>query len=196
MRKLLYLFILAGAGSCVHYNNVKLAKTTSEKYLLQTYYSPCCGSCGERVVTDADGKQYGLQVNCVVDDIYSRWCSPREMGTLKTVMTFRKRRITSVSYYRAVYDTIELKKLHPEIDRGTYFDSADALKPVQSLSAIDSVLIKQHQSMTNKNICDNRHLQLIRGFVLSYVDTVFIYEKKRVKYKSKAKTTLYYESLK
>src|SRR5262245_15678855 len=92
--------------SCVDYATVKSVRTDTERIALQDYYSPCCGSCGQRIVIDNKNGQYAaLLVNCKLDDWGSVECSPWRIGTQKQIMTYKGNKITSVSYYRPVYDT-------------------------------------------------------------------------------------------
>ena len=187
MIKLLPLILLAtiAFSSCMDYATVKAINRSDEKIALQDFYSPCCGSCGQRIVAEINGKQYALQVNCRIEDKDSRLCTPFSLGTQKHVLFFKGKTIIRQEYYKPVYDTIELKKMYPKTDRGEYYDDSLGLKPVIPLDHIDALLIDRYYELTTKQPCSDRYLRLIRGFVQVKTDLPQIVDTKKVKFKTK-----------
>jgi hypothetical protein len=174
--------------SCVDYATVKAINTGNEKIALQDYYSPCCGSCGERIVIDHKNGQYSaLQVNCSLENIYSAYCTPYRIGTQKQIMNYKKNKITSIVYYRPVYDTIELLKLYPTLKRQCYFDTALILKPILPLTQVDSFLITKYLQMTTKKSCRANYLNLIRGFVHVADDDMKYNKPQKIKFRARSK---------
>src|SRR6187399_922371 len=84
------LIVTTSLSSCMDYATVKAINKPTERVALQDFYSPCCGSCGQRIVVEANGKQYALQVNCKVEGEHSRLCTPLSIGTQKHVLTYKK----------------------------------------------------------------------------------------------------------
>ena len=171
-------------NSCMDYATVKAINKPTERVALQDFYSPCCGSCGQRIVVEANGKQYALQVNCKVEDQYSRRCTPLSIGTQKHVLTYKRKKVIHEDYYKPVYDTIELKRMYPKIDIGEYYDAEIIQKPVIPLNAIDSLLIDKYYSLTSKKDCTDKHLGLIKGYIRVH-ETFYPIDKKIVKFKVK-----------
>jgi hypothetical protein len=182
----LFFFALILLSSCMDYATVKAINNPTEKVAMQDFYSPCCGSCGQRIVIDdLHNKQYALLVNCNIEDQYSYQCTPYGMGTQKQVITYKKNKIISHAFYKAVYDTIELKKMYPGTQREQYYDSSLSGKPVIPMTKIDSSLIEKYSSLTNKRNCNADYLKFIKGYILvaetSGRDRT---EKKKVKFKA------------
>lgn len=186
MVKLISSILLAifAFSSCMDYATVKAVSRPEEKIALQDFYSPCCGSCGQRIVAEINGKQYALQVNCQVEDKYSTRCTPLSLGTQKQVLTFKGKNVIHEDYYKPVYDTIELKKMYTKISSLEYHDSSFANKPVIPLDAIDSLLIDKYYALTAKQPCTDRHLRLIKGFIKVHEDYGPI-DSKKVEFKTK-----------
>ena len=178
------LMVTTSLSACMDYATVKAINKPNEKVALQDFYSPCCGSCGQRIVVEVNGKQYALQVNCKVEDKYSRLCTPLSLGTQKHVITYKRRKVIHEDYYKPVYDTIELKKMYPKIEIGEYYDAEIIQRPVIPLNAIDSLLIDKYYSLTAKSDCTDKHLRLIKGFILAN-ETYYPIDKKTVKFKVK-----------
>ena len=156
---------------CATCGTFSITKTLQEdltkKITLQNYYSPCCGSCGQRIIIDSlIDKKYTLQVNCQNEDESSRLCTPFQLGTQKQVMTYQKHKTISISYYKPVYDTVELKKQYQKIERGEYFDSKLVSNKILPLSSIDSLLIEKYLVLAMKTNCSGQYIKLIKGFIL------------------------------
>jgi hypothetical protein len=167
MRFVILLIVSFNLCSCMNYAPVSSLKKNSEKITLQDFYSPCCGSCGQRIVIDKlDGNLYTLQVNCSIEEQYSRLCTPLKLGSHKKVLIYKKNKIISEKYYKPIYDTAELKKMYPNADSGEYYDSVIYSKKILPLTSIDSSLIDSYYLMTKKNNCTDKHLRFIKGFVL------------------------------
>ena len=153
--------------SCAYYSTREVAKEDHQKISLQNYYSPCCGSCGQRIIIDSlIGKKYTLQINCQNEDESSRLCTPFQLGTQKQVITYQKHKTISISYYKPVYDTVELKRQYPKIERGEYFDSKFGSNQIIPLSSIDSLLIAKYLVLAKKTNCSGQYIKLIKGFML------------------------------
>jgi hypothetical protein len=164
-------------------------KNTQERIALQDYYSPCCGSCAQRLVVDNKKGQYtALQVSCKFDDIYSAKCSPMRIGTQKQIMTYKNKKINSISYYRPVYDTTELIKLFPNLERELYIDDSLESKPILPLTKLDSILIDKYLNMTSKRDCEGKYINLIRGFIYVGDGDMKIGRPQKIKFKSKSKS--------
>ena len=112
------LIVTTFMSSCMNYTTVKAINQPNEKVALQNFYSPCCGPCGQRIVIEMNDKQYALQVNCKIENEYSRPCTPFGLGTQKHVLIYKRRKVIQEEYYKPVYDTIELKKMYPKVDIG------------------------------------------------------------------------------
>jgi hypothetical protein len=182
---LIALGAMVSLSSCMDYATVRAINNPNEKIALQDFYSPCCGSCGQRIVVDDfKGKQYALQVNCEIENEYSRLCTPLRLGTQKHVLAYKRKRVVSEEYYKPVYDTAELKKMYPKVERGEYFDSGLATKPVLPLTAIDSLLIEKYFSLTQKQ-CSDQYIRLIKGFISVEKVNLSPIDKKKVKFKAK-----------
>jgi len=179
------LMVTTSLISCMHYATVKAINKHNEKAALQDFYSPCCGSCGQRIVVEVDGKQYALQVNCQIEDQYSRLCTPLQLGTQKHVLTYKRRKVIREDYYKPVFDTIELKRMYPKIDIGEYYDAEIFQQPVIPLNAVDSLLIDKYYTLTTKPGCSDKHLRLIKGYILVNETYASIIDKKIVKFKVK-----------
>lgn len=61
------IVFLISLSSCMEYANIRAISKPEEKWVLQDFYSPCCGSCGERIVTEINGNQYMLLVSSKQD---------------------------------------------------------------------------------------------------------------------------------
>jgi len=167
--------------SCMNYTTTRVTKTDLEKISIQNFYSPCCGSCGERIVIDQlKGKQYSLLINCKVEDEYSTLCTPMRLGTQKLVLEYEREKIISETYYKPVYDTNTLKKMFPLINKMEYYDSTLFSNPVLPLDGIDTLLINSFYRSSKKEGCSSQHLKLITGFILvkKETDKKDIYNKK------------------
>lgn len=163
-RILLLLFCIY---SCVDYAPLAITKKAEEKIILQDFYSPCCGSCGQRIVIDNyNGLLSTLQVNCKIENQYSHLCTPMQLGTHKKVLYYKKNKIIAEKYYKPIYDTIELKRIYPKANRGEYYYSLAYTKELVLLTKSDSVLFDNYYSMSTKKQCSDKHLKFIKGFVL------------------------------
>ena len=159
--------------SCVHYATLYAEKNTDKKIALQSYYSPCCGWCGQRVILDnLKGEQNSLLINCKFDDMYSRYCTEFRIGTQKHIDNYIKNTIRQHSIYRPVYDTTELKKMYPNLDRESYFDTLMLSRQIIPLTSLDSMLINQALAFKGDTTCNNNHLKLIQGFIFVRTDEV------------------------
>ena len=175
--------------SCVNYATVRSVKNNEEKIALQDYYSPCCGSCGQRIVIDKKNGEYNaLQVNCILDDDYSTRCTPYQIGTQKQIMRYKKKKIISISFYRPVYDTIELKKIYPNLKKENYFDTALISKPILPLTNLDSMLIEKYFEMTTKKSCNDNYIKLIKGFIFVTDGNMKLHKEQKINFKSKSKS--------
>lgn len=179
----LYLLMPLLASSCMDYNTMQAVRTPSGKVALQDFYSPCCGSCGQRIVLDnnKEKKLYALQSNCNIQDEYSLMCTPHKLGAQKQVITYRKKKVLSATYYKPVYDTVELKKQYPKANVTEYADTLFAGKPIIPLNGTDSFLIRQYFALTSKRDCADKYLHLIRGFI--FVTEGSPVDRKKVKFK-------------
>lgn len=172
------------------YTNISTIKTPSQKTTLQSFYSPCCGSCGERVVIDKfQGTLYALQINCTLHDEYSHFCTPLYLGTHKKILSYQKNKIISEKYYKPIYDTMALLKIYPKANRGEYYDTTLNYTETIPLTSIDSSLINEYYSFPKANDCTNEHLKLIKGFVFvkEVTDKHFIFETKKKPFNKKIK---------
>jgi hypothetical protein len=166
MKCLAGFVLLLSISGCMHYATINASKTSSANTALQDFYSPCCGSCGQRIIIDSlNGKQYGLLVNCKIENKYSAMCTPLRLGTQKHVLVYKKGKVISEAYYKPVYDTVELKRMFPGVQPGEYRDHELESKPMLALSAIDTLLIQKYYSMSKDTGCAGNHLRLIKGFI-------------------------------
>jgi hypothetical protein len=159
--------------SCVHYATIYADKNADNKTAIQSYYSPCCGWCGQRVITDnLNGEQQSLLINCKFEDTYSRYCTELRIGTQKHIDIYKRNFIRQHSIYRPVYDTIELKKMYPNLDRESYFDTLMLTRQIINLTVLDSMLINKSLDFKGDTSCNNNHLKLIRGYIFVRTDEV------------------------
>lgn len=163
---LLAFLLLTCLFSCMDYSTVKSVGARGGTTNLQDFYSPCCGSCGQRIITEADGGNtlYALLVLCNIEDEYGPRCSPSSIGTQKQVIRHIKKNLRSISWYRPVYDTIALLKQYPKTPRDAYFDSAAFTHTILPLDKMDSLLFKNYFQLSEKRECEGKYLNLIKGF--------------------------------
>jgi len=95
-----------------------------------------------------------------------------QIGTQKHINTYKKNFVRQHSVYRPVYDTLELKKMYPSIEREAYFDSTMLSGQFIPLTSLDSAIIKKALDFKSDTTCDNKHLKLIRGFIFIRKDEV------------------------
>jgi len=128
-----------------------------------------------------NGEQYSLLINCKIDDRNSRYCTEMQLGTQKHIDAYKKNFVRKHSIYRPVYDTLELKKMYPNLDREAYFDSTMLSGQFIPLTSLDSALIKKALDFKSDTTCHNNHLKLIRGFVFIRTDKVKMKKEKDFK---------------
>ena len=183
---ILFILFLALLSSCVHYATLYAEKSAVGKFAIQSYYSPCCGWCGQRFINDnLGGEQYSLLINCKIEDRYSRLCTEPQIGTQKHIDTYKKNYVRQQSIFRPVYDTFELKKMYPNLDREVYFDTIMLTGQILPLTSLDSTLISKALNFKGDSTCNNDHLKLIRGFIL--VSTQQVKMKKEKDFKTPKK---------
>ena len=154
-------------SSCAHYSNLYTEKQVDSKLAIQKIYSPCCGWCGQRVISDnLKDEQTSLFINCKMEEKNSRYCTGMRIGTQKHVDLYKNNTIIQHSVYRPVYDSTALKKLYPNIDREAYFDSILLTSAVIPLTTSDAAIIQKAIDFTGDGSCNKDHLKLIYGFVL------------------------------
>lgn len=155
--------------SCDHYITTQTAQVPGGKIVIQESYTTCNGLCGTRIVFDnLLHERQSLLVMNDISDLGCRLCNDHSIGTQKNVETYEGKFVYKYSLFRPVYDTIELKKQYPDIDRGAYFDSTIAKNPVLLLTHLDSVLISKALQQKNDSTCKIDYLRFIRGFVFVY----------------------------
>ena len=160
-------------ASCVHYATLNAEKNADNKIAFQSYYSPCCGWCGQRLILDnLKGEQYSLLINCKFGDKNSRSCTELEIGTQKHVDIYKRHTVRQHSIYRPVYDTTELKRMYPNLDWESYFDTLMLTRQVIPLTALDSILINKAVAYKGDITCNKNYLQLIRGYIFVSTDEV------------------------
>ncbi|GEM_PF-1988300 len=183
--KLFFALVFSFAfNSCMSYKNIKITKEASQTIALQSFSSSCCGQCGERVIVDQYvNKIHSLQVNCDFENQYAHLCTPFRLGTQKKILTYKKNKIISETYYKPVYDTISLLKKYPKISRGEYYDTSIKYSNIIPLDKIDSLLIKNYTQMSKSEICTKSQIEFIIGFVKSHeiLDKKMLMEKNRKK---------------
>ena len=168
--------------SCVHYATLYADKSAVNKTAIQSYYSPCCGWCGQRVIIDnLNGEQQSLLINCKFEDMYSRYCTELKIGTQKHIDIYKGNLIRQHSIYRPVYDTIELKKLYPNLDREAYFDTLMLTRQILPLTGLDSMSIAKALAFRGDSSCNNKHLELIRGYIFVRTDEIKVKKEKDFK---------------
>jgi hypothetical protein len=112
---------------------------------------------------------------------YSRYCTELRIGTQKHIDNYIRNTIRQHSIYRPVYDTIELKKMYPNLDRESYFDTLMLSRQIIPLTNLDSMLINQALAFKGNTTCNNYHLKLIRGFIFVRTDEVKVKKEKDFK---------------
>ena len=75
--------------------------------------------------------------------------------------------------------------MYPKVDIGEYYDAEMIQQPVIPLNAIDSLLIDKYYTLTTKPGCSDKHLRLIKGYILVNETYPTIIDKKIVKFKVK-----------
>jgi len=168
--------------SCVHYSTLYAENNPDNKVAIQSYYSPCCGWCGQRIISDnLKGEQYSLLINCKIESKYSRYCTALEIGTQKHIDVYKKKFVTQQSIYRPVYDTIELKQNYPNLEREAYFDTLMLTRQIIPLTNLDSALINWALEFKGDTTCSNDHLRLIRGYIFVRTEEVKMKKEKDFK---------------
>ena len=171
-------------SSCMHFETVKAINKSTEKIALQEFYSPCCGWCGQRIVIETNGKQYALLINCQIEDQYSSDCMPYGLGTQKHVLIYKRKKVRQEEFYKAVYDTAELKKIYPKANKLEWDDEKYAGEPLIPLTPVDSLLIEKYYALTAKKDCSDRYLKAIKGFIRIKLNTNGSIDNKKVKIKT------------
>jgi hypothetical protein len=174
MRQLLiFIAPILILSSCAHYSTLYAERQADSKLAIQGYYSPCCGWCGQRVITDnLKNEQTSLLINCRTEDMYSRLCTEWQIGTQKHVDVYKRNRVIQHAVYRPVYDTTRLKQLYPNIDRETYFDTLMISRQMIPLTRLDSMLIERALAFQGDSSCNKDHLRLILGYVFVRNDKI------------------------
>jgi hypothetical protein len=177
MRHFLLFISILVLVSCDHYITTQTVQVSGGKIAVQQYYTSCNGICGPRIVFDnlQNERQSLLAMNDIMD-LDCRLCNDHRIGTQKSIETYNDRFVYKYSLFRPVYDTNELKKQYPNIDRAAYFDSTIAKNSILPLTSLDSVLISRALEQKNDSTCKIDYLRFIRGFV--FVDSTDVKIKK------------------
>jgi hypothetical protein len=165
--------------SCDNYITKSIENTGNTRTVIQSFAAACCGGCGQRVLIDnLKDEQQTLQVECNLEWGCCRMCM---FGTEKHIDKYSGKFIVQRTIYKPIYDTISLKNLFPKLERVAFFDSAQLLNPILSLTSSDTLLISRALSYVVDTTCQKSYLLLIRGFV--FVKTENVKYKKAVNFK-------------
>lgn len=183
----IFVFTCICFSSCISYVTLYAERNADSKVAVQSFVSPCCGRCGLRVIADnLINEQQSLLINCKPEDIYSRYCTELRIGTQKHIDIYKNRFVRQHSVYRPVYDSIELKKQYPGLDREFYFDSLMLTRPLIPLTATDSVFINRALAYKDDAAaCGSSHLRFIRGYI--FVNIYEVKNKKETNFKTPRK---------
>ena len=169
MRHIILIISIFSFLSCDHYITTHSTQIPGGKVAVQEYYTTCNGLCGHRIVFDnLLYEQQSLLVMKDIMDFGCRLCNDHQIGTQKNIVTYNGKFVNKYSMFRPVYDTNELKKQYPDIDRRVYFDSTMIGNPILPLTNLDSILINKALEQKSDSTYKIDYLKFIRGFVLIY----------------------------
>jgi len=175
MRKVSFLVLTVSLFSCVHSTALYFDNQTNYRLAYKSYYSPCCGWCGRKIILDSlKGQQNTLFIDCNINHVNNKYCTYLGIGTQKHIDTYNGNFIRSRSIYIPVYDTVELKKNYPDLDREIYFNTSMLSINIIPLIDLDSLIIKKSLEYTGDTACDKMYLKYIRGYVLVKTESMKI----------------------
>ena len=163
---LMTITVLIVLNSCDHYSTMHVEKSSDRKIAIQQYFTSCAGLCGQNIIVDdLKGEQQSLLIMCNIESRGCRLCTAFWMGTQKSIANYNGKFVRKYSIFRPVYDTISLKKVYPNLDRGTYFDTLMLSRVFLPLTKTDSVLFTKALEFKS-DTCKTNFIKFITGYIL------------------------------